>query len=160
MITEIVLSFSNLLGFFLWADMSYHYEKLKAPRIIPDIFFLSLTASVFMHLSETKHGLKGIFPFHILSYPLLQIDRLFAILSGILFLYMYIAIWPEITTEDRKAYFMIGFFALFCQFTSEVYSQHLPFSYWFFVIFHLLWHFIAFFLFHQIAMEYLFYIYE
>ena len=88
---------------------------------------LAVLASVLMHLSETKHELKGVYPFNIYSMELLWFDRIMAYMPGLYFVLLVISnmIHYNISTSLYKSFnylikrFDISFIGLIFMMLSE-----------------------------------------
>lgn len=109
------------------------------------LMFTMTTASTLMHLSETKHGLKGIYPFNIWSKQFLNLDRGLSYVCGFVVLILSCSAWSIVP------YWLIfyGVVGLICGFISE----RIDLGQIGFMIFHIVWHFIAY-----TGMCYLFYV--
>ena len=103
--------------------MSKYHNYLVAFSNIFVLFFLSkfeqwviiippVICSFLMHISETKHGLKGIYPFNLYSNLFLNLDRVIAYLSFFYVLYQFLFNGFEIP-------WIISIIALFIAFLSE-----------------------------------------
>ena len=97
------------------------------------VLAISALCSFFMHLSETKHNLSGIYPYYKYAYSLLWIDRIMAFVA--FFYFGYQIKWNNISSLSDT--FMIG---LICLFAAEV----LEFGHLWFAIFHTGWHICAY----------------
>src|SRR5438128_9707247 len=72
----------------MWINILVACSNFIALYYFRDYYILCpMFASFLYHLAETKHNLPGIYPFNLYTWELLQIDRFFAILSGIKILY-------------------------------------------------------------------------
>jgi hypothetical protein len=78
MFVNCVVALSNLVGIALSWDLSFGKRC---------IVYAPMIASFIYHLSETKHGLVGLYPLNKYSLQLLWIDRFFAFASGAVILY-------------------------------------------------------------------------
>lgn len=100
------------------------------------LLLLTSTASFLMHLSETKHGLRGIPPFNRYSHMFLNLDRFFAIISTV---FVFFKLYPYLQTHPWIL--LTGLCGVTLNFISEnVCKNNIPG----FIIAHLLWHLIAF----------------
>ncbi len=88
-------------------------------------------ASTLMHLSETKHGLPGIFPFNQYSMWFLNIDRCMALLASMFLIYYH---WHNVTL------WTYGVIGLICMALSEY--RHTPL--WLFCYLHTAWHLLVY----------------
>jgi hypothetical protein len=113
------------------------------------LLYAAASASTIYHLAETKHSLVGVYPFNKYSNVLLNVDRIFAILS---FLYVLQRIYkkPKLLTRNML---IIGSIGVMCMWFSERDQiQHLfnePKWYLYvskmdFMISHIIWHVSAF----------------
>lgn len=77
---HLINTFSNLVGVYtLFSD------KITVPQKC--LILANITTSMLMHLSETKHGLKGIYPLSLYSDLFLNLDRVAAYASAATLLY-------------------------------------------------------------------------
>lgn len=134
MIYNILVALSNytVLPLVLTNTSAYKYLTL-----------LPMTASFIYHLAETKHNLPGVYPLNTYSYQLLNLDRLFAVLSGGLVVCILLKN-PKLITLKLLSLGLVGV-------TSLLYSERdkipgltiRPFS---FLISHTVWHITAFYI--------------
>lgn len=108
LINQIVAS-SNLIA--LW--FMYKYNCLDNTYI-----YFPMLASILYHLSETKHNLPGIYPFNLYTHQLLQLDRVFAVLS---FIKCALTIYhnPEIIMINNYHLLILSIIAFICLMYSE-----------------------------------------
>lgn len=79
MLVNLVVSLSNIFGLInISNELSFGMKLL-----ILNVVF----ASFLMHMSETKHNLKGIYPFNIYSSAFLWYDRIIAYLASLVIIY-------------------------------------------------------------------------
>ena len=127
MIHNIIVSLSNLSGFYFF-------------NFSLDFYIFPMLASILYHLSETKHNLPGIYPFNNYTFYLLQLDRIFAVISFLLImnkLNFHIFILG-----------IIGFLFLFLSEQDTILNKigfNIELNVWIFTITHCLWHIIAFY---------------
>lgn len=104
------------------------------------LLFLSIVASILMHMSETKHGLNGVLingkPFTNYSMEFLWMDRFAALFLGG---YVAIEIWRG-TYHLTRAILVVGVVGLVAMFVSENIART-PVQ---FAMTHSLWHAIAY----------------
>ena len=116
------------------------------------LMLFPMMASFFYHLGETKHSLPGIYPFNQYTEFLLEIDRLFAMIS-VWFVIGIMNYHPTIITTN---FLLIGFIGICSLLYSErdylqpiLIRNQLPYRWttinrWEFTISHIIWHIIAF----------------
>lgn len=129
MFTNIIVALSNFTALFF-----INRNKFNNYVLFPMI------ASFIYHLSETKHNLPGIIYLNQYSFFLLNIDRFFAILSGLYVLSKLIK-----NPKQSINFYMIGIIGVI----SLLYSEK---DYFFpiineteYIITHCIWHFSAFY---------------
>jgi hypothetical protein len=115
-IINLINTATNLFGLIPLLDPSLKFRQKC-------LILSAVIASILMHLSETKHGLKGIYPFSIYSTFFLNLDRAAALMSGSVLLYC-------VSYKNLWNYNLVGTAALglFTNFLSEVVfanDQHL-----------------------------------
>jgi len=96
-----------------------------------------IIASALMHLSETKHQLIGVFPYNSYSNEFLWLDRFLAIGGCIWFSYYLLIIWTP-----PMIFWYEALFGLVLVIISEQMKSHyfiIPHIIWHFIIYHLLW---------------------
>lgn len=99
---------------------------------------MTIAASFLMHISETKHGLPGVYPFNQWSWYFLQFDRVMAIASGGYVLYKTGIMQLPMAT--------IGFVIL-------ALSERVERGHAWFAVTHILWHACAFYMLYN-SMQY------
>lgn len=124
-----ILALSNIVGF---AD----FHELHLLQKIHVLIIIS--ASTLMHLSETKHGLPGIYPFNQYSQLFLDIDRVVAIASFIYFLQIFICKYSEGSINNGDILLISTGFLCLTISELNITPQIL------FIILHTIWHFIAY----------------
>jgi hypothetical protein len=126
---NLFMAASNLPGLLiLYQPMRIEYKALSVCTII---------SSFLMHISETKHGLVGIYPFNKYSWHFLQLDRIFAIFSVIVVLCILYERWNKTSTK----LILFGCVGLFLNMLSEnLFRDNITG----FVVTHSLWHWIAY----------------
>lgn len=138
-LTNLVVTLSNLYGIL----PIYHapgYYRLWMGGLV--------TASVLMHLSETKHGLPGIYPFNIYSNSFLLLDRLMAYTPIIYLGYQLL------TRENpQPIYDLILSPVAIVGAISVLMSEGLHLGKPFFAITHSIWHICAYHLCYQFLTE-------
>lgn len=138
---------SNIFGFLLFLQ--------PHPLWVNCVSVLMIAASVLMHLSERKHDLPGISPFHFWASKFLWFDRIMCyICFGITLHAMYQYWWlPQTNPNDPRmstALILYGLFGLVLNLVSEIAtSRNFPTipqtNLWYvFMITHGIWHFIAY----------------
>lgn len=128
-----ILAASNVAGY---SAMAAFIEKGEiADACMTGVI---MTASTLMHISETKHGLPGVWPWGLLSQTWLNIDRIMTVVGTIWFIWRYKAyIDRSLLTEAA-----VGLAALRI-------SEAIP-GPWFAPI-HLMWHGFVYHLMYAIA---------
>jgi hypothetical protein len=122
---NLILALSNLYG------MSAVLTTISRSHYLSAFIICNaMTASIFFHLSETKHRLPGIRPFSTYTKELLWYDRVSAFLAIFYFLPSLPLYLPELG---------YGILGLVCLGISELMSN--PYL---FLPFHLAWHLLAF----------------
>ncbi len=81
---NLVVASSNLVGLYDWSQVDF-------------MILLMIVCSVLMHLSETKHGLLGIYPFNLWSYQFLWLDRIMAYVLTIQTLFYLYYKWNHVS---------------------------------------------------------------
>lgn len=125
-INNIILALSNVYAI-LPIIKSYNLGHY----LMTFTFIFAGLGSFLYHLSEQKHGLPGIYPFNLVTWKLLWIDRIGAI-SAIISVFIYGNNYIEIIKY--------GSLALLILFISEKLCPN-P---WPFVPIHVIWHMMAF----------------
>lgn len=134
-LTHLVISSSNILGlipvYSLFAAERYYGSALV---------FSAVVASVFMHLTETKHDLQGLYLAEY-SNTALWIDRIVAYLTGLYGLYLFYI-------NPVKSIWMIicPLYGAFWGFIGER-TRSLP---WY-MFAHTTWHFFAYLSLHSVV---------
>lgn len=118
---NLAVSFSKLLGI----------PVVLAASGVADVtvVILVMVTSTLMHLSERKHSLPGIPPFHDMCDFLLNLDRCMAVSAFIYFL-------PRITWDiffQNLSVCLLGLLSIFV-------SENMEVSPLFFTIWHTIWH--------------------
>src|SRR5258708_22801849 len=101
MLVNILVAYSSLLPILYIKDMN-------------PIILVPMTASFVYHLSETKHNLPGIEFLRDYSSILLNIDRIFAVIS---FLYGLVNLFKD--PKRQYIFYIIGFIGIFSLLYSE-----------------------------------------
>lgn len=124
--TNIIVAYSNFIA-------------LLAFKKVNNYVFIPMMASFIYHLSETKHNLPGISILNNYSEFLLEIDRFFAVISG-----LYV-LTKLINHKQKCSFYIIGIIG----FISLLYSEK---DYFYptineieYLITHCIWHFAAFY---------------
>lgn len=120
--------------------------------ITTEYIYLPMLASFFYHLAETKHGLPGIYPLNIYAHQLLQVDRLFAVLS---FLFVAYSMYVTTMSYSFLIHGIIGLLALVYSERDVIYENifgkqkpvpsYLTLSHVEFMVSHVVWHYCAFY---------------
>lgn len=144
-IINLIVAATNLILILLVKNIDSFYKNL---------LYLPMIASVLYHLGETKHGLKGIYPFNKFTQQLLFFDRLCAYVSFV-FILKSIFDFPGLLLQ--KNFLLVGIFGLLNLVISErdtiyktlINEQDLKKFFKVgeieFVIFHSAWHISAFY---------------
>ena len=129
MFSNIIVALSNFIVFFFINNKKRN-----------NFFLFPMMASFVYHLAETKHNLPGIIYLNKYSLLLLNIDRFFAILSG-----LYVLSNILKTPKQTINFYFIGIIGVICLLYSEK-------DYFFpnineieYIITHSIWHFSAFY---------------
>lgn len=124
---NIVVALSNVYGLQIFETNISFYHKL--------IYLLTIIFSSLMHLSERKHKLNGVKYFNKYSNLFLWLDRIFAYIATILVL---IELYYNINKlYNILNYAIIGLVSLFI-------SENIAKSKLIFMIFHIIWHIMAY----------------
>jgi hypothetical protein len=134
MMINLIVTLSNLYGL-VPIYYSTGYYRLWISVIV--------SASVLMHLSETKHQLPGIYPFNQFSKQFLWFDRIMAYTPVIYVGYMYIVNNVNLFEHLFNPIFIIGSICLLL-------SEGIKGNKYFFATTHSIWHVCAY---HTIAMS-------
>lgn len=126
---NLIVALSNIFGVIPALYM------LNKQLWISILFFNMTLASVLMHLSETKHGLPGIYPFNKYSGFFLNLDRVMAIGSALIMIFL--VVYYEVYNVCIFGYVMVGVLLGW-------YSERVCESKIMFMVSHGLWHMIAF----------------
>ncbi len=124
-IINILTASTNIFGL-----LPYSYVKSRN-IVLSRCILLVIMASIFMHLSETKHDLVGIYPLNQYSNLFLNIDRVTSISITTLILYWYYKYQIKLP--------IIGFIGIICLFISEHINNQIVF-----LLFHNLWHMLGY----------------
>ena len=100
----------------------------------------TMLSSFFMHLSETKHHLPGIAPFHVYSWYFLQWDRIMASIM------VAVGVYKVEKKPISKPLLGISAIGLVCMFLAE----NIEGGYLWFTIFHSIWHAVAYYLMYRV----------
>jgi hypothetical protein len=128
---NIIVALSNLIGLFGFKFDVYGFVLLYA-----------ISASFIYHLSETKHGLPGIYPLNRYSNEFLNLDRFGA------FFAIFTAITCGRITPTVLNYGLVGIITLAISerdIIAEIYGYTVSVSYLDFAISHCLWHALAYY---------------
>jgi hypothetical protein len=111
------------------------YSLIKTQRYYGSLLVsCACIASIFMHATETKHGLSGLF-LKQLSKTFLNIDRVLAIMTGVYGLYLFY------TNPTKNLYQVIlPIFGAMTSFIGEQ-TMNLPL----YTLFHCIWHWCAYY---------------
>jgi hypothetical protein len=126
MLVNVLVSLSNLV-----ALPFVTYLNSVGDR---SLMLFAMCCSIMMHLSETKHGLPGIYPFNLLSFWFLQLDR------AMCFLVIIVLCFRSSLYIVDRCMIVEAIFGLTCMFLSEKVVR----SQWTFAAFHVMWHYVAF----------------
>lgn len=129
---NIIIAVSNLVLLLLIGN---NHSKYKYLSLLP------MMASFIYHLAETKHNLPGIYPLNQYHNLLLNIDRFFAVGSGLLIINIIYS-KPNILNTKILSIGILGFLSLI---NSERDNIGIPISKLEFTITHCIWHFAAFY---------------
>jgi uncharacterized membrane protein len=116
--------------------------------------YLPMIVSIIYHLAETKHKLIGLYPINLYANYLLNIDRIFAILSLLWCLYFYY-LYRQIIKNKVIIIAIVGIISLVYSERDIIYENiihqvpnnksYFFVNYYDFLVFHTCWHIIAFY---------------